>query len=245
MQNRVIWREIFYLLLSGQISLRYQVSIAFPRKGGPTLFKLSLVPREKKFFVLFEQSAQNAVKIAQQLKDMVSIWENLKGRVGVINDLEHQGDAITHQIFEQLHRSVITPFDREDIALLAHSLDDVADFIHAAADAMVLYRVEHPTSRAKELAGIALEAVAEVEKAVSEIHNRAGRRQLLKHCIEINRLENLGDRVYRSGMAELFDDAADIADLIKWREIYNHMESVIDRCEDIANILEGVAIKYA
>ena len=209
------------------------------------MFKVSLVPREKKFFVLFEQSAQNAVKITQQLKDMVSIWENLKGRVGVINDLEHQGDAITHQIFEQLHRSLITPFDREDIALLAHSLDDVTDFIHAAADAMLLYRVQHPTNRAKELAGIAVEAVSEVEKAVSEMHNRVGRKQLLKRCIEINRLENLGDRVYRSGMAELFDDAADIADVIKWREIYNHMESVIDRCEDIANILEGVAIKYA
>jgi len=209
------------------------------------LFKLSLVPREKKFFVLFEQSAQNAVKITQQLKDMVYIWENLKGRVGVINDLEHQGDAITHQIFEQLHRSVITPFDREDIALLAHSLDDVTDFIHAAADAMLLYRVERPTNRARELAGIAVEAVVEVEKAVSEMHNRIGRKQLLKRCIEINRLENLGDLVYRSGMAELFNDAADIADVIKWREIYNHMESVIDRCEDIANILEGVAIKYA
>jgi predicted phosphate transport protein (TIGR00153 family) len=194
------------------------------------LFKLSLVPREKKFFVLFEQSAQNAVKITQQLKDMVYIWENLKGRVGVINDLEHQGDAITHQIFEQLHRSVITPFDREDIALLAHSLDDVTDFIHAAADAMLLYRVEYPTNRAKELVGIAVEAVVEVDKAVSEMHNR---------------IENLGDLVYRSGMAELFDDSADIADVIKWREIYNHMESVIDRCEDIANILEGVAIKYA
>jgi predicted phosphate transport protein (TIGR00153 family) len=209
------------------------------------LFKLSLVPREKKFFVLFEQSAQNAVKITQQLRDMVSIWENLKGRVGVINDLEHQGDAITHQIFEQLHRSLITPFDREDIALLAHSLDDVTDFIHAAADAMLLYRIKRPTKRAKELAGIAVEAVVEVEKAVSEMHNRIGRKQLLKRCIEINRLENIGDRVYRSGMAELFDDAADIADVIKWREIYNHMESVIDRCEDIANILEGVAIKYA
>jgi predicted phosphate transport protein (TIGR00153 family) len=209
------------------------------------LFKLSLVPREKKFFVLFEQSAQNAVKITQQLKDMVYIWENLKGRVGVINDLEHQGDAITHQIFEQLHRSVITPFDREDIALLAHSLDDVTDFIHAAADAMLLYRVEYPTNRAKELVGIAVEAVVEVDKAVSEMHNRIGRKQLLKRCIEINRLENLGDLVYRSGMAELFDDSADIADVIKWREIYNHMESVIDRCEDIANILEGVAIKYA
>ncbi len=176
---------------------------------------------------------------------MVYIWENVKERVGVITDLEHQGDAITHQIFEQLHRSVITPFDREDIALLAHSLDDVTDFIHAAADAMLLYKVERPTHRAKELAEIAVQAVVEVEKAVSEIHDRVGRNQLLKRCIEINRLENIGDSVYRSAMAELFDDSADIAGVIKWREIYNHMECVIDRCEDIANILEGVCLKYA
>ena len=214
-------------------------------KGGSSLFRLSLIPREKKFFALFEQGTQNAVKIAQQLKDMVYIWENVKERVWVINDLEHQGDAITHQIFEQLHRSVITPFDREDIALLAHSLDDVTDFIHAAADAMLLYKVERPTNRAKELVDIVMQAVAEVERAVSEIHDRIGRKQLLKRCVEINRLENMGDSVFRSAMAELFDDSADIAGLIKWREIYKHMESVIDRCEDIANILEGVAIKYA
>ena len=209
------------------------------------MFKLSLIPREKKFFAFFEQGTQNAVKIAQQLKDMVYIWENVKERVGVINDLEHQGDAITHQIFEQLHRSIITPFDREDIAMLAHSLDDVTDFIHAAADAMLLYKVERPTHRAKELVDIVVQAVVEVERAVSEIHDRIGRKQLLKRCVEINRLENMGDSVYRSAMAELFDDSGDFAGLIKWREIYKHMESVIDRCEDIANILEGVAIKYA
>jgi len=209
------------------------------------LFKLTLVPREKKFFVFFEQGSQNALKVAQQLKDMVYVWENVKERVWVINDLEHQGDAITHQIFEQLHRSVITPFDREDIALLAHSLDDVVDFIHAAADAMLLYKVERPTNRAKEMVDIVVQAVAEVERAVSEIHDRIGRKKLLNRCVEINRLENIGDNVFRSAMAELFDDSADFGNLIKWREIYTHMESVIDRCEDIANILEGVSLKYA
>ncbi len=209
------------------------------------MFKLTLIPREKKFFALFDQGAQNAVKIAQQLKDLVYVWENVKERVWVITDLEHQGDAITHQIFEQLHRSVITPFDREDIALLAHSLDDVTDFIHAAADAMLLYKIGRPTQRAKEMVDIVVQAVGEVGSAVSEIHDRAGRKQLLKRCVEINRLENLGDSVYRSAMAELFEDGAEFAGVIKWREIYTHMESVIDRCEDIANILEGVSLKYA
>jgi predicted phosphate transport protein (TIGR00153 family) len=209
------------------------------------LFKLSLIPKEKKFFVLFEQGTQNAVKIAKQLKDLVHIWENVKERVGVITDLEHQGDAITHQIFEQLHRSFITPFDREDIAMLAHSLDDVTDFIHAAADAMFLYNVKRPTNKAKELVDIVLQVVAETEKAVSEMHDRVGRKNLMKRCVEINRLENIGDSVYRAAMAELFNDSTDIPGLIKWREVYEHMESVIDRCEDIANILEGVAIKYS
>jgi hypothetical protein len=176
---------------------------------------------------------------------MVFIWENVRERVGVMTDLEHQGDAITHQIMAQLHRTFVTPFDREDIALLAHSLDDVTDFIHSAADAMLLYKVERPTSRLKEMADIAVQAVTEVERAVSEMHDRIERNQLLKRCVEINRLENVGDSVYRAALAELFADSTDIAYLIKWREIYDHIETAIDRCEDVANILEGVALKYA
>ncbi|MBM3118467.1 MAG: DUF47 domain-containing protein [Chloroflexi bacterium] len=209
------------------------------------MFKFSFMPAEKKFFVLFEQSAQNAVKVAQQLRDMLYLWEDVKQRVGIITDLEHQGDAITHQIVAQLHRTFVTPFDREDIALLANSLDDVTDFIHAAADAMLIYRVECPTDRAKELADNVVQAVTEVEKAVFEIHGRIDRDSLLKRCVEINRLENIGDKLFRSAMAELFTDAADFAYVLKWREIYRHIESATDRCEDIANILEGIALKYA
>ena len=209
------------------------------------MFKLSLIPREKKFFILFEQSAQNVVKIAQQLKDLVNTWENVKERVGVIASLEHEGDAITHQIVAELHRTFVTPFDREDIALLAESLDDVTDFIHSAADAMLIYKVERPTDKAKELTDILLQAVLEVQKGVSEIHGRIDRDKLLKLCVEINRLENVGDNVYRSAIAELFVNSADFAYLIKWREIYEDIETAIDRCEDVANILEGVALKYA
>lgn len=207
--------------------------------------RFSLFPREKKFFVLFEQSAENMVKTAQQLRDMVNIWENVKERVAVIDDLEHQGDAITHQIMAQLHRTFVTPFDREDIALLAHSMDDVTDLIHAAADAMLLYKVARPTERAKELADILVQAAIEVEKAVAEIQGHIQRDPLLKRCVEINRLENVGDGVYRASLAELFADSTDAAYLIKWREIYDHMEGAIDKCEDVANVLEGVALKYA
>jgi predicted phosphate transport protein (TIGR00153 family) len=209
------------------------------------LFKLSLIPREKKFFVLFEQSAQNVVKIAQQLKDMVNTWENVKERVEVIASLEHEGDAITHQIIAELHRTFVTPFDREDIALLAESLDDITDFIHSAADAMLLYKVKRPTDKARELVKILVRAVVEVEKGVSEIQGRIDRRKLLKLCVEINRLENVGDSIYRSALAELFVNSTDFTYLIKWREIYEDIETAIDRCEDVANTLEGIALKYA
>ncbi len=209
------------------------------------LFKFSFVPREKKFFALFEQSAQNAVRTAQQLRDMAYTWENVKERVEVITDLEHEGDAITHQIMAQLRTTFITPLDREDIALLANSLDNVTDFIHAAADTMWLYKIERPTEIAKELSEIIVQTAAEIEKAILEMHGRLDRQQILRHCVEINRLENVGDSIYRSAMAELFADSRDAVYLIKWREIYDHLECAIDSCEDVADVLESVALKYA
>lgn len=207
--------------------------------------KFSLMPKERRFAILFEQSAHNAVKTAQQLNDMVCTWEDVQERLGIITDLEHEGDATTHQIMAQLHRSFITPFDREDIALLAHSLDEITDFIHSSADMMVLYKVGQPTGRARELADIIVQTAIEVEKAVCEIRDRIDREMLLKRCMEINRLENEGDSVYRAALAELFSDSTETAYLIKWREIYEHMENAIDSCEDVANVLEGVALKYA
>ncbi len=186
------------------------------------------------------------VETAQSLKQLIDTWQDVEQKVGEITDLEHNGDTITHQIIAHLHRTFITPFDREDIALLAHTLDDVTDFIHAASDAMFLYRVDPPGRRAKELADILVQATTEVEKAMPRLRrHRAELKQVLGYCVEINRLENAADRVFRSAMAELFDDSTDIAHIIKWREIYEHMESATDRCEDVANVLEGVALKHA
>ncbi len=209
------------------------------------MFKFSFMPKEQKFFDLFEQSARNMVKAAQGLKEMVDIWEDVEKRVGQITELEHEGDTITHQIMAQLHRTFVTPFDREDIALLVHVLDDVTDFIHAAADAMLIYKVDYPSQRAKELADIIVQATAEVERAIPQLRHKAKLKQILERCVEINRLENMADRVFRSAMAELFDDSPDMASVIKWREIYQYMESATDRCEDVADVLEGVALKHA
>jgi predicted phosphate transport protein (TIGR00153 family) len=208
--------------------------------------KFPFIPREKKFFDLFEQSAQNVVQAAQELKAMVHTWENVPERAAAITELEHEGDTITHQIMAQLHRSFITPFDREDIALMAHALDDVIDFIDAAADSMLIYRIGKPSGRALELADIIMQAAVEVEKAMPRLRRSGAElRAVLENCVEINRLENMADKVYRSALAELFDNSTDMAGIIKWREIYEQMESATDRCEDVADVLEGVALKHA
>ncbi|MBI2288222.1 MAG: DUF47 domain-containing protein [Chloroflexi bacterium] len=209
------------------------------------MFRLPFVPREEKFFELFEGSARNMVKAAQRLKELVDNWDSVEARVGEITELEHEGDSITHQIMERLNRTFVTPLDREDIVLLAHSLDDVTDFIHAAADAMLLYKVDRPSQRAKELVDIIVKSASEIQEAIPQLQHHAELKQILERCVEINRLENMADRVFRSSIAELFDDTTDIPKIIKWREIYEHMETATDRCEDVANVLEGVALKHA
>jgi predicted phosphate transport protein (TIGR00153 family) len=176
---------------------------------------------------------------------MIDTCSDVPKNVAEITQLEHQGDLITHQIIAQLHRTFVTPFDREDIARLAQSLDDVTDFIHAAADSFFIYKVDCPTPRAIELADIIVQATVEVEKAMPQLRRRTELKKILPICVEINRLENTADRVFRAAMGELFDDNIDIASVIKWREIYQYMESATDRCEDVANVLEGVALKHA
>lgn len=209
------------------------------------MFRFLLAPREKKFFELYEKSAANMVKTAQVFRELVAGWEYIEAKVNQIDELEHIGDTITHDIMAQIHRTFVTPFDREDMALLGHSLDDVTDFIHAASVAMYTYKVSRPGPRAIDLAEIIVQSATEVATALSHLSHHTNLKQVLVHCVEINRLENAADSVFRAAMAELFDEATNIADIIKWREIYEHMESATDRCEDVANVLEGVALKHA
>ena len=209
------------------------------------MFKFPFIPREHKFFNFFEESARNMVRAAQVLNELVDTWDGVEDKVSQIAQMEDEGDAVTHQIMAQLNRTFVTPFDREDIVLLAHSLDDVVDFIDAAADAMLIYKIDKPTPRAKELADIIVQAALEVERAIPQLRHRDGLKKMLPRCVEINRLENVADKVFRSAIAELFDETKDVTRIIKWREIYEHMESATDRCEDVADVLEGVALKHA
>jgi uncharacterized protein len=208
------------------------------------LTKLSLLPKDKKFSVLLDQSTANVAGAARQLKDMVDIWENVKERVGIIDDMEHEGDAIKHLVMAELRRSMIVPFDREDIALLAHSLDEITDFIHSAADAMLVYDIERPTEKMKELVHILLEAATAVTNAAKGIFERLEKDEMVKRRVEVHRLENLGDTAYRDALVQLFETSTDVRYIVKWRDIYKYVEAAIDRCEDVANQLEDMALKY-
>ena len=209
------------------------------------MIRFPFLPREEKFFDLFEESARNLVKGAQLLAELLESWQDVEEKVRQITELEHHGDNITHRIVARLHATFVTPIDREDIATLAQRMDDVMDFIEGAAVALVLYSVERPTQRARELADILVRVTLEVSRAIPRLRHRRELGHMQEHCVEINRLENEADSVIRSALAELFRDNADLTDVIKWREIYEHMENATDRCEDVADVLEGVMIKRA
>jgi len=202
-------------------------------------------PRGEKFYDLFEEGTANLVETAKVFHELVDKWEDVDKKVEEITELEHKGDDITHAVIANLHSTFFTPLDREDIASLTEALDDVVDFIKTAADAMLVYRVLRPTAAAVEMAAIIVEAALELERAVPNLRRRRLMDNMHSSCVELHRLENEADRVQREALCALFDDQTDVYDVIKWREIYEHMETATDRCEDVANVLEGVALKHA
>jgi predicted phosphate transport protein (TIGR00153 family) len=200
-----------------------------------------LIPKEEKFFEMFKESAQNIHKGAVLLKEMMETWEDPVGMAKRIKDVEHEGDTITHNIARKLNQTFITPIDREDIYSLTSALDDVLDLIEAIADRMLLYRVPGPTPQAKRLAEIIHDSTAEIVKGVSVLGKS---NDVLKMCVEINRLENEADRITRDAIADLFQEGKDPIQVIKWKEIYENLEDTTDLCEDVANILESIVLKY-
>ncbi len=200
-----------------------------------------LIPREEKFFEFFEKAANNILEGAKVLVQMTDErGADLQERWKRLEDLEHVGDKITHQIIRKLNRTFITPIDREDIHSLAVALDDVMDLIEASAARMSLYKIKQPTEEARKLAQVILKSAEEIVKAVSNLERMDN---VMEHCIEINRLENMADEISREAIADLFDKGHDPMDVIKWKEIYETMEMATDGCEDVANIVESVALK--
>jgi len=209
------------------------------------LAKLIITPRDTVFYDLFEQSAANLVVAAEKLVDLFDNYKDVEAKAKELKELEHHGDDITHQIIQRVNRTFVTPIDREDIALLAHMLDSVMDFIEAAGRTAFLYRVAQPTERAQQLAASVVRLVHVLNEVLPCLRHRKQFRQILEHCVEINRLENEADDIYHAAMAELFDKCQDACEIIKWRELYQHMEEATDRGEDVADILEGIVLKHA
>jgi len=204
-----------------------------------------LFPKQTKFYDLFERSTANLVIAAGKLVDLFDNYTDVEDKVKRLKDLEHEGDYITHEIIQSLHRTFVTPIDREDIAHLANSLDDVLDFMEAAAKMCFIYRIAKPTDRARELASIILKINHSLNDVMPLLHHKEKFGQVLERCVEINRLENEADVVHHQALAELFDNAPDVINIIKWREVYEHLESATDRAEDVANVLEAVVLKHA
>lgn len=203
---------------------------------------LRLLPREEGFFGLFEKLTQNIAVAARQLRDLVENFEDVETKAQQIKDTEHQGDMITHEIMKRVNATFVTPIDREDIHALASCLDDVLDTIEAAASRMALYQVECPTLHTKKFVDIIEKSVEEMVKGISHLRKPG---KLDAHCVEINRLENEADMVLRDAYVELFKGNHDPVSIIKWKDIYETLEATTDRCEDVANILETITIKYA
>jgi predicted phosphate transport protein (TIGR00153 family) len=203
---------------------------------------MRLIPREQKFFRMFADVAANLTQGATLLQDILRNPSGDPGRIGRLQEIEHHGDEMTHTIIRMLNQTFITPFDREDIHRLSSSLDDVLDFVNAAAVRMTLYRIVNPPPVAADLAGLIVRQSEELSKAVALLDDN---QRLLEHCVEVNRLENEADRVSRRAIAELFEREKDPIQLIKNKELYEVLETATDKAEDAANVLEAVALKSA
>jgi predicted phosphate transport protein (TIGR00153 family) len=214
----------------------------------PAVFRqrLSFLPKENTFFYLLHQSALNIQQVARRVQDLMDNYENVEAKVQEIKDLEDFGDRIIHDITRSLHRTFVTPIDREDILALAGSLDDVVDAMDEAAQYTLEYRIEEPTEAARKLAAIIVECADELEQAVGMLSTRGSKlKDILPKVIEINRLENEADRVHSHARSELFSDGHDVATILKWRDIYDDLEQATDRAEDAADILEGIVLKHS
>ena len=203
---------------------------------------MRLIPREKKFFRMFSEVSQNLTEGARLLRDILQNPNDVSQRIARLQEIEHRGDDMTHDIIRMLNQTFITPFDREDIHRLSSSLDDVLDFVNAAATRMTLYGITAPPPPAAQLAGLIVTQSEELAKGVSLLQDN---QHVLEHCVEVNRLENEADRVSRKAIAELFEREKDPIQLIKIKELYEVLETATDKAEDAANVLEAVALKSA
>ncbi len=205
-------------------------------------FLQRFMPHDGDFFVLFQKQAENIVVGAQAFVGMLEHYTGVPEQVQRIKAIEHNGDEITHQIFRKLNQTFITPFDREDIHELCSTMDDVIDLIDAAASRFVLYRVNEVRPGTIELCRVLTAATTELKEAIYAMESPD---KALHRVIEINRLENESDRICRTLIAQLFEEETNPVQIIKWKEIFEVIETAVDKCEDVSNVIESVILKNA
>ena len=201
-----------------------------------------LIPRDTKFLEMFQEIAGNLVEGARQLRETLENYSHLEEQVQKIKAIEHRGDDMTHEVMVKLNQTFITPFDREDIHKLATSLDDVLDFILGASERLLNYKIMAPPPAAAELAAIIMRQAEELAAGLSKLGKN---QEVMRHCVEINRLENEADQVERRAVAALFENEKDCINLIKLKELIEVLEKATDKAEDAANVLESVVVKSA
>ena len=204
---------------------------------------MRLLPHDASFFAHFEHQGKKTVEGCRAFLEMVEQPTDLESRAERVKQIEHECDEITHAVVEGLHKTFITPIDRSDIYALITKMDDIMDFVEAAADRVALYEIPVMTKEVGDLARCLVSSAEHVLGAVSSIRDLGKPNGILQHCIEINRLENVADSILRSALARLFKEEKDPIAVIKWKEIYETLESATDRCEDVANIIEGVVLE--
>ncbi|MGA7159478.1 MAG: DUF47 family protein [Bacteroidota bacterium] len=206
-----------------------------------------LLPKDDKFFTLLEESSQNLVKAAEVMQrfSRVKNKSEIEGLINQIHDHEHEGDTVTHKIFSELNSTFVTPLDREDIYTLASSLDDILDHMDGSAGRFYLYKLEKWPPKMAQLADILTLSINEVHRGVSLLRNIQQFDELQKVFLKINEYENAADDVFERSIAELFEKEKDPIQIIKLKEIYVGLETATDKCEDVANVLEGIVIKHA
>ena len=205
---------------------------------------MRLFPREIDFFEIFDRASLNLTKAASLLVALMENFDNLEVRAKEIYEVEQDGDILTHDIMKKLNKTFITPIDREDLYALASRLDDVLDLIWGAVDRLAVFKIRETTKEAISMSKSLLTTTEAMHKAIHKLKEK-NYSHVQEYCIEINRLENRVDRDFRDALGKLFDEIKDPILIIKWKEIYEHLEDATDRCEDVANVLEAIVLKYA
>jgi uncharacterized protein len=201
-----------------------------------------LIPKDNSFFQMFTAMSDNVIVGARLLVDLFADYTDVEKKIDEVHHVESQGDELTHAILTKLNQTFITPFDREDMHELCGTMDDVIDLIDAAASRFVLYRVDSLRSGTLELAKVLAATTIELKAA---IHAMESPDKALQHVIEVNRFENESDRICRTLIAQLFEEEKNPVQIIKWKEIFEVMETAVDKCEDVSNVIESVILKNA